>query len=305
MACPIMIGIDWGTSSFRASLVDKDGEVLDNHESPHGILAVPGNDFEGFLRNTIGPWLESFPSVPIIVSGMITSRNGWIETPYLPVPLGIDDLADALVQHYVPGLGTIHFITGAAQAPEGERPDVIRGEETELFGYLSTHNLSEGTFLLPGTHNKWLRAEQRKITHFATCMTGELFALLRKHSILASTMEDTAFKPHAFQRGLEAARRQPGALLETLFSTRSLALFQHINTDETADYLSGLLIGEEFLSQLRHHEKPSFLNIIGRQDLALRYQLAARFFGIPSAIATPGLSLRGQLAVAHSARLIS
>ncbi|WP_458526006.1 2-dehydro-3-deoxygalactonokinase [Onishia taeanensis] len=304
MPSPVMIGIDWGTSSFRASLVDRNGEALESRESPHGILAVPDRDFAGFLTHTIGSWLATHPALPVLASGMITSRNGWIETPYQPLPLGVEELARALESRDIPGLGRIHFITGAAQSPEGERPDVIRGEETEIFGYLATHGVSDGTFLLPGTHNKWLTVENGRITRFVTCMTGELFALLHQHSLLGRTMAEGKFSLEAFRRGLETARQHPGALLATLFTTRSLTLFDQLSDAESSDYLSGLLIGEECLAQLRNGPAPDKVTIIGRHDLAERYRIAAEFLSLPSSIATPGLSRHGQLAIARAAELI-
>lgn len=304
MPSPAMIGIDWGTSSFRASLVAHHGEALESRESPHGILAVPDRDFAGFLTRTLAPWLEAHPGLPVLASGMITSRNGWIETPYQPLPLGIDELARSLVSKEIPSLGRVHFITGAALSPEGERPDVIRGEETEIFGYLATHGVRDGTFLLPGTHNKWLTVESGRITRFVTCMTGELFALLRQHSLLGRTMAEGEFAPEAFRRGLETARRHPGELLATLFTTRSLTLFDRLSEDESRDYLSGLLIGEECLAQLRHRPTPDGVTIIGQHELAERYRLATEFLALPSTIATPGLSRHGQLAIARAAELL-
>jgi 2-dehydro-3-deoxygalactonokinase len=301
---PVLIGIDWGTSTFRASLINAAGDAIDSRENPCGILAVQDRDFDAFLSQAIGDWMCGYPEIPIIASGMITSRNGWVETPYVPVPLGISDLAKALVKHITKDSHTIHFITGASQDPTGERPDVVRGEETELFGYLANHDTECRTFLLPGTHNKWLSVEDGKITHFVTYMTGEIFALLREHSILASDESNTAFCENAFLRGLKAVQKRPGSLLSNLFTTRALTLFGQIQLAEVSDYLSGVLIGEEFLGSLQVDGKPSSLIIIGRNDLSVRYQKAAEFFGIPTTIATSGLSQRGQLAIARAAELL-
>ncbi|RTQ99586.1 2-dehydro-3-deoxygalactonokinase [Halomonas nitroreducens] len=304
MTTPTLIGIDWGTSSFRASLIDADGGTLESREDPSGILAIQNRDFEGFLKEAIDDWMCDFPDTPIIASGMITSRNGWLETPYASLPLGIKELAGEMVKHRTQDGRTIHFITGCSQDPNGERPDVIRGEETELIGYLTAHGLESGIFLLPGTHNKWLRVEDGRITQFVTHMTGEVYSLLGKHSILAFGEETTPFCEDAFLRGLTAVKKRPGSLLSNIFTTRTLSLFGNITKEATADYLSGVLIGEEFLSSLRVDGSPPSLTIIGRQDLSLRYQKAAEFFGIPSTIATPGLSQRGQLAIARSAELV-
>lgn len=205
MSSPAMIGIDWGTSSFRASLVAHHGEALESRESPHGILAVPDRDFAGFLTRTLAPWLEAHPGLPVLASGMITSRNGWIETPYQPLPLGIDELARSLVSKEIPSLGRVHFITGAALSPEGERPDVLRGEETEIFGYLTTHGVRDGTFLLPGTHNKWLTVESGRITRFVTCMTGNSSRCCANTPCSAASWPRASSPPRRF----DAAWRPP------------------------------------------------------------------------------------------------
>tara|TARA_R110001599_G_scaffold62921_3_gene175197 strand:+ start:7645 stop:8562 length:918 start_codon:yes stop_codon:yes gene_type:complete len=304
MKTPALIGIDWGTSSFRASLIDAKGGTLESREDPSGILAIQNRDFEGFLKEAIGDWMCCFSDTPIIASGMITSRNGWVETPYVSLPQGINELAAVLVKHRTQDGRTVHFITGCSQDSNGERPDVLRGEETELIGYLTLHGIESGTFLLPGTHNKWLRVEDSKISQFVTYMTGEVFSLLGRHSILAFGERTAPFCEDAFLRGLMAVKKRPGSLLSNIFTTRTLLLFGHINKEASADYLSGILIGEEFLSSLRVNGPPHSLTIIGRQDLSLRYQKAAEFFGIPSTIASPGLSQLGQLAIARSAGLI-
>ncbi len=155
-----LIGIDWGTSSFRAWLMGDAAAVLAEIPSGPGILAVPGGDFDAAFQTALGPWLAATPDLPVIASGMITSRNGWVETPYLPLPLDATALADALTTHRTRNGHTVHFVTGAIQNPHDGRPDVMRGEETEIIGHLAAGG-GDGLFVLPGTHSKWARHVRR------------------------------------------------------------------------------------------------------------------------------------------------
>ncbi|WEF24171.1 2-dehydro-3-deoxygalactonokinase [Paracoccus sp. S3-43] len=284
-----LIGIDWGTTSFRAWRMGAAGEVLETASDGPGILAasaVPGG-FRQALQDRIGGWLDG---APVIASGMITSRNGWVETPYLPLPLDAAALADSLTLH-----DGIHFVTGAVSDPDGPAPDVMRGEETEIIGHLAGGG-ADGLFVLPGTHSKWARAEGGRIAAFRTVMTGEVFAALRDHSILGRLIQPGPGREDAFRRGVEAGRRD-GALLGRIFSARTLALMDRLAPDHIADYLSGLLIGDEVAQGARDASGP--VTIIGRGDLAARYRMALDMMGIAAVIAPPGMARRGLWEIAR------
>lgn len=289
-----LIGIDWGTTSFRAWRMGAGGEVLDTVSDGRGILAaaaLPGG-FRQALTDTIGGWLDS---APVIASGMITSRNGWIETPYLPLPLDAAALAGSLTLH-----DGIHFVTGAVSDPDGPAPDVMRGEETEIIGHLAGGG-GDGLFVLPGTHSKWARADGGKLVAFRTVMTGEVFAALRDHTILGRLIQPGAGSEDAFRRGVEAGR-QDGALLGRIFSARTLALMDRLAPDQIADYLSGLLIGDEVAQGVRDASGP--VTIIGRGDLAARYRTAFAVLGIDAQIAPPGMARRGLWEIARMGGLL-
>ena len=284
-----LIGIDWGTTSFRAWRMGQGGEVLETVSDGPGILAaaqLPGG-FRQALEESIGGWLGS---APIIASGMITSRNGWVETPYLPLPLDAAALARSLTPHE-----GIHFVTGAVSDPDGPAPDVMRGEETEIIGHLADGG-GDGLFVLPGTHSKWAQAEGGQLVAFRTVMTGEVFAALRDHSILGRLIQPGAGSDDAFRRGVEAGRHG-GALLGRIFSARTLALMDRLAPEEIADYLSGLLIGDEVAQGARDATGP--VTIIGRGDLAARYQTAFAVLGIDAQIAPPGMAQRGLWEIAR------
>ena len=288
-----LIGIDWGTTSFRAWRMDRGGEVLETVSDGPGILAagaLPGG-FRQALQDSIGGWLDGSP---IIASGMITSRNGWVETPYLPLPLDAAALASSLTLHE-----GIHFVTGVVSDPDGPAPDVMRGEETEIIGHLAGGG-GDGLFVLPGTHSKWAQAQGGRLVAFRTVMTGEVFGALRDHTILGRLIKPGPGSEEAFRRGVEAGR-QGGALLGRIFSARTLALMDRLPPDQIADYLSGLLIGDEVAEGARDAGGP--VTIIGRGDLAARYRTAFEVLGMSAQIAPPGMAQQGLWEIARTGGL--
>lgn len=304
MTTPHLIGIDWGTSSFRAWLMAGDGSVMAESAAPAGIMAVSGGRFEDVFHDQVGSWLSTYPGMPIIASGMITSRNGWHETPYLPLPTSARQLAANLHVFATQSGHTIHFVTGLARLDEGTTPDVMRGEETELIGHIAASPLPSGLFIMPGTHSKWVTAIDSEIRAFDTCMTGEVFALLRNQSILGRLAEDGPFREAAFLTGVHAAASSRKALPSLIFSARTLVLFEQLAANEVADYLSGLLIGDEVKAGLAVHSTCDTPTVIGRGDLAERYRLAFEAFGHKAVLADPGMARRGLFEIGRLARLI-
>ena len=300
-----LIAIDWGTSSFRAWALGADGTILDTVTRGTGILAVPDGDFDAAFEAALGPWLAAAPDAPVLASGMITSRNGWCETPYLPLPMRTGDLAGALVPFAARSGRVIHFVTGAACNPDQGLPDVMRGEETELVGHLAAGGSGSGVFVMPGTHSKWARAENGALVDFATYMTGEVFAVLKTHSILGRLMVPEApFAPAWFRRGVETARAAKTSILGQIFSARTLALFDRLPPEAIADYLSGLLIGEEVRSGLAVHGADQGVTVIGRGDLADCYAQALEIHGTGVTRAQPGMARLGLLEIARKAGLV-
>lgn len=297
---PRLIAIDWGTTSFRAWALGEGGAVLDEVRHGPGILSVPNGDFETAFQIALAPWLST-QGVPVIASGMITSRNGWVETPYLPLPLDAGALAGGLVAHCTEGGRLIHFVTGAAQNTHDGLPDVMRGEETEITGHLAAGG-ADGLFVLPGTHTKWAHVTDGRLTHFQTCMTGEVFAVLRDHSILGRLILEGEAAPDAFLRGVQTGRAG-GALLARAFSTRSLALMGRLEGADIPDYLSGLLIGDEVSQAMQ--DCSGTVTIIGRGDLAERYRIALAAVGAEAVIAPPGMARAGLWDIAMKAGLVT
>jgi len=301
---PVLIGVDWGTSSFRAYLINAEGGVIDSISTPEGILSVNENDFESTFERLIGHWLQGYPALPIVLSGMITSRNGWFEIDYVPVPAEIFELASAMVEFETIKGRKLHFATGLAILDDGKTPDVMRGEETELIGQFCQHD-SDGIFLLPGTHSKWVRVEDRRILEFETYMTGEVFALLKQHSILGKFMTADSHSAEAFDRGVKWRAESSHSILHTLFSVRTLPLFEQMATQDVADYLSGLLIAEEIMGALATRQAISEVTVIGRGDLADRYCRALELMGKSATVVDQGLVARGHYELALQRGLIT
>ena len=273
-----MIGLDWGTTSLRAYRLDQAGVVLDKREGKSGILSVKPGGFPDELRKIAGDWLEAGEKL-VVISGMAGSKQGWAEAPYLPCPASIVEIAHATLPVPFPAI-RVRLVPGLkARGAEGV-PEVMRGEETQILGVLDRLPDAEATLCLPGSHSKWVRVRAGQILDFSTHMTGEVFAALSAHTILARSLHrGAAHHPGAFARGLDRAR-QGGGLLHQLFGLRSLSLFDAMPQMEAASYLSGLLIGHEVASALEAGVAPP-VHIIGAAALTVRYSAALAAFGIP------------------------
>ena len=294
VATPALIAVDWGTTALRGALLAADGTVLARHDAPRGLLSIAPGGWQAAFDAEFGVWRASHPGLLCLMAGMVGSRQGWAEAPYCPCPASLADLAAGL--HWlvpgtlaiVPGLSShthTHTHTDAhahAANPTLAVPDVMRGEETQVFGALQALGLAgdaDATLVLPGTHSKWVTVRGGRITGFATHMTGECYALLRQQSILARTLpaDDSAWLPEAFDQGVALAQT-PGGLLHHVFAVRTLALFERLPAPALACLLSGLVIGEE----LRAQALPPGQTVIavGSPALTLRYQRALGLLGV-------------------------
>jgi len=289
-----LLAIDWGTSSLRGALMSNEGVILDKRAFPQGILQVAHGQFQNVFEQRFGDWVNG--QTLCLISGMAGSRQGWREAPYCPCPSGFEDISQHLQwiekdrTGIVPGLSTFNDTT----------PDVMRGEEIQIFGALNTLQIDTAQFVLPGTHSKWAQVEEAKITAFKTFMTGEFYALLSQHSILAKTcLPDAPWKKDIFLDGVMQSQK-PGGLLHHAFSARSLALFEKLNPAQSSSYISGLLIGEEIKSAHSNHagsKTPLF--ILGNGQLTQRYACALKAFDIQAQSLTDEVTWSGLWALAH------
>ena len=301
-----LIALDWGTSALRAHLLSDGGALIEERRRPWGLLHLPEGGFAAALQGVAGDWLAAMPALPLIASGMVGSAQGWREAPYAGCPADGAALAAQLLRfEAMPGV-VLHIVPGVRLG--GSRPDVMRGEETQVMGLLALQPALAGgaTLLMPGTHSKWVRVEAGRIVDFHTYMTGELFALLREHSILGRPARDAvavAASDGAFDRGIEALRAAGAdGATSLLFSARALVLGGQLKAADSLDYLSGLLIGEELRCALPADRRVAPV-LVGDAALCARYLRALALFGRDAQSAGEGTAAAGLWQIATQAAL--
>ncbi|MGB9143171.1 MAG: 2-dehydro-3-deoxygalactonokinase [Aestuariivirga sp.] len=293
------IALDWGTSSFRAYRLNSAGALQDTMSAPDGILAVKDADFDAALESHIGAWDRN---VPIVASGMITSRQGWVELPYIACPASLKSIAAAIHTHISKQGRKLFFVPGiSTRGPDGA-PDVIRGEETQVLGASVGGNEH---FVTPGTHSKWITVVNSEITEFSSYMTGEVFALLKTHSILGKLMTGETGIPAAFERGIRASLQDPAGFLHNIFSTRTLPLFSEMPTDHLSSYLSGLVIGAEIAHAIAKNSPTAQYGILATPALGEHYMTAMKIAGLQVSYGEPDIVIKGLRRIAMAAGILS
>jgi len=300
---PALVSVDWGTSAFRARLAAIDGRALDAVEAPTGAVGLASGEHEAFLEAQVGGWTRRHPGLPIVLSGMVGSRQGWVEAPYVACPAGAAEVAAALAAVATARLGRVFLVPGVSARDRRGAPDVMRGEETQILGALGGGR--DGLFVLPGTHSKWARVEAGRIIAFTTFMTGEVFAALKDHTVLGRLMTPPAggADDDGFARGVAAAARleRPGDLLHAVFMTRTLGLVDELPAQALANYLSGLLIGAEILAGAGGAREAV---VVGSPALAARYRSAGAALGVALAPAPENCATLGQIALMERQRAL-
>ncbi len=273
---------DWGTSRLRLFL--RQGKmVLDRRDGP-GIGSLSKSPCETFLE-LVGDWREAGPSQALLC-GMVGSRNGWVEAPYAACPASAADIRDRLIQIDADGL-PVAIVPGLSCRNALGGPDVMRGEETQILGALALNaDLAKGRHLLalPGTHTKWVVVDDGAITSFLTAPVGEIYALLREHSILAKAAPGDAESAEGlaagFTRGVaRIVEHGPGALPHLIFETRSRQLLDGLAKDEAMGFLSGLLIGADTATTSSWFGKLGQVSLIGDPALSVLYAEAITAHG--------------------------
>ena len=253
------IAVDWGTTNRRAWRIAADGRVEDGFEDSAGIAAFAPGSFAAemaVLRDRLG-------DLPMLLGGMIGSNRGWREVPYVPCPAGVREVSEGIM--WIDA--RTGLVPGVCRNGPGA-PDVMRGEEVQIIGALASAAMpAEALACLPGTHAKWVRVTDGRIAGFATWMTGEIFALLGRHSILAPSLEGKVEPGAAFAEGVAASAS--GDPLAQLFRVRAAAAL-HAPLADGAGFVSGLLIGAEVRAGLALVPGAAPF-IIGRPDLCALY----------------------------------
>jgi 2-dehydro-3-deoxygalactonokinase len=337
-----LIALDWGTSSLRAYRLGAAGRVLELRSLPWGVMKLPEvapskssvvdakAGFEFAFEEACGDWIRAAPHAPVIAAGMVGSRQGWLEAPYLSVPIAIDRIGGTLSALRTRNGQVLHIVPGLIE--NSALPNVMRGEETQVIGALGIldcggtssraepQNEQDDILIgLPGSHSKWVqvrtqnRAAQSRIEHFHTFMTGEVYAALCEHTILGRGMQagDVSGDDHAaFDRGVLVAQTPAGraGVLSTIFSTRTLGLTGVLDGAGQREYLSGLLIGHEvaalqaLLAEQGH--QPARVMLVGDAALCVRYTRALRAYGLDRVEVAEHATERGLWQLAMAAGLL-
>jgi 2-dehydro-3-deoxygalactonokinase len=296
-----LIGIDWGSTRLRAFLIDGTGAVIETRASDEGVDRLQREPaFAAALHHIVAGW----PTLPTLACGVVGARFGWREMPYSPCPAGVAQVAAGMYQLDA----GLWLVPGVAQL--GEHADVMRGEETQVLGALAEapEFAERACFVLPGTHSKWVEVEGGRIVSIATHQTGELYALLREHSVLKRLMpERDEVRPEAFKAGIDAARENDGRpFTNVLFSVRARHLVDALPAADMADYLSGLLIGHELVHNLAMRgDSTAPLILVGDPTLCQRYKRAFAEFGVVPAARLGNTAPRGLWRLALEKGLIA
>lgn len=256
------IAVDWGTTNRRAYLIDGAGKRGDEFEDGNGILSVPKDGFPeavAEIRDRLG-------DKPMLMAGMIGSNRGWVEVPYVSCPAGLDNLAEGLAW---PEAGRTAIVPGVSYLTSS-RADVMRGEEVQILGAVESRMVPRDCLVChPGTHNKWIHVDDGRIVTFRTVMTGELFSLLKKHSILSDLLSREVDADQAFRDGIRAGLSS-GGLTSDLFSVRAGVLLGRARAEDAASFTSGLLIGADLRAGIAIAADAEII-VMGRPELTRLY----------------------------------
>lgn len=291
------IAVDWGTSNLRVWAMAADGRVIANDSSDRGMGALQRDAFQAALLKLIEPYLTPGRVVPVVCCGMVGSRQGWAEAAYLSVPcVPPNGQAATRVTTQDPRMA-VFILPGVKQVSP---PDVMRGEETQIAGFIRHNPDFDGVICLPGTHTKWVHISAGEIVSFQTFMTGEMFALLTNQSVLRHSVTTDEFNQPAFDAALSDTMARPQSLAAQLFGIRAGSLVANLGPAEARARLSGLLIGAE-LAAARPYWLGQNVAIIGASRLAQLYSSGLATQGlVTTKVDVADMTLSGLSAAYHS-----
>jgi 2-dehydro-3-deoxygalactonokinase len=287
---PDWIAIDWGTSHLRLWRMSRTGAVLGRSDSDQGMGKLDADEFEPVLFNLLKDDLPKDGHLTVICCGMAGSRQGWTEARYAEVPCPPPGIRKAtLVPTRCQSL-VVHILPGLSQASPA---DVMRGEETQIAGFLATDPDFDGVICLPGTHCKWAHISAGEVVSFRTFMTGEIFALLSGQSVLRHSVAASGLDRDSFSRAVARAMSRPEALAGDLFALRAESLLHGLDPVMARSCLSGLLVGAE-LAAARPYWLGRDVVIVGESGIANAYQSALELQGVaPRQINAEEMTLNG------------
>ena len=260
------IAIDWGTSFFRAYLIEND-QVSDSIHTKDGMKFLEKASFEKTLIKLIEPWLENNYKIEVLASGMVGSKQGWLEAPYQSTPCNLHNI-DFISPSVKDKRFSLKIFSGISQ---NNKPDVMRGEETQIAGFLHDNPNFNGSICLPGTHSKWVQIENGHIINFKTFMTGELFEIISKNSVLVHSVTSNEIKKNELMMAVDEIFKKPEIFGNALFQLRADDLINSRGSEIYKSKLSGYLLGLELLGSLEFWEKKDIV-LIGNADLIELYE---------------------------------
>lgn len=270
------IAVDWGTSNLRAWLMS-DKQVLATKSSSEGMGGLSSDQFEPALIKLISDWLDTQAGnnkITVVACGMVGSQQGWAEAGYTQVPCSPSGAKVTLPIVHDPRIN-VFILSGLSQT---EPADVMRGEETQISGFMAQHPDFSGLICMPGTHSKWAYLDNGAVTKFKTAMTGEIYNLLSEYSVLRQLVDKKGRDEDAFRQGVLEGVNHPELALSNLFSLRARAVLNKTNPSKTAAHLSGLLIGTEIVT-MRQTMPADNIQLLGSGVLAELYSQAFAIMG--------------------------
>ena len=290
------IAADWGTTNLRIWALDDVGGIRAHRQSDRGMGKLNRDGFEPALLDLISDLLPGEDKLPVIICGMAGSRQGWAEAPYKTTPCAPPSIEDATIVASDDTRLDVRILPGIKQmAP----PDVMRGEETQIAGFLADHAGYTGTVCLPGTHTKWVALKDGKVDRFQTFMTGESFALYSDHSVLRHGLASGALDTASFEDAVRTTVESPSRFASSLFGVRAGGLIAGLTSEAASGRLSGLLIGAE-LAAVKEAFDLDAVRLLGSDRIATSYKTALGCLGHEARMLDAGtITLRG-LALAYS-----
>lgn len=301
MSEPAFIAVDWGTTSFRLWLLSRSGEVLAERRSAEGMTTAMRTGFPEVLQTHLDA-IQAPQDLPVLVCGMAGARQGWVEAGYIDVPATLASVMESAVR--VPGQARdVRILPGLAQRA-ATSPDVIRGEETQLLGALTSAGGGEKLVCMPGTHSKWVTVDGEKVTGFATFMTGELFDVISKQTILSHALaeaESFTGEHEAFRAAVADIYERPHMATNRFFTLRSGQLLHGLSPTDAKAKLSGIMIGLEIAGAHSIASKDSPVVLIGSGPLSALYEAAFKTLSIHYTVIDADEAVRrGLLAAANA-----
>ena len=287
-----LIAADWGTSNLRIWGIDHRGHVINTINNGKGMASLIPSEFEPYLISLIESWLpkEGNTKCPIIICGMAGAKTGWKEAAYLKAPCPPINKKKIIQVETDDQRISVSIVPGIMQTSP---PDVMRGEETQIAGYLSKNPDFDGIICLPGTHTKWAHISANEIVSFKTFMTGEIFLSLSERSILKTSVQSNDFDSTSFLEAFEDTYSNPALLSSKLFGLRAADLLENTSAKFLKSKLSGYLIGCE-LAGAKSYWLGQNIIMIGNNDLCILYQKALKKLGMNATIEnTQNVTLNG------------